>query len=342
MQYLLVRPQPSLRILFASPDLRLAGILQAPLLSQIGGSARVRKDLACALEAGRKVTARVHWISKPANDTRPKWIHCTPLLGINSLIAVWMIILVDDDDQIQKHHEPSVGRPADSQVKPNTAAVSPWESVDDFVSSKPARQDAIPNPQSPTMIQADIAVHDDTRPYNPNPTVPERNRIRKERQGTDKSLSKSSKDARTSATVAPFAANKESRYNVSIWSENTSPDADTATTKQNKSGRPRFCQSPDIAGANIPPLTIRPGPRINGKAYSFDSTSEHGISPENDSTNGSESGRPNSRSSSSAPSRNNASPINLPGQSGQGKEAERPPTRKTYKSLSPYGVLFDM
>lgn len=48
--YLLVRPYPSLRVLFASPDLRMPGILQSPLLNRIGGSARVRDDLAHALE----------------------------------------------------------------------------------------------------------------------------------------------------------------------------------------------------------------------------------------------------------------------------------------------------
>jgi hypothetical protein len=35
--YLLVRPYPSLRILFASPSLRVPGILQSPLMSKIGG-----------------------------------------------------------------------------------------------------------------------------------------------------------------------------------------------------------------------------------------------------------------------------------------------------------------
>lgn len=96
--YLLVRPYPSLRILFASPDLRIPGILQSPLLSRIGGSTRVRGDLAHALQVGRKVTAKVQWISKTATTSRSRWIHCTPLLGVNDTIGVWMVILVDDED----------------------------------------------------------------------------------------------------------------------------------------------------------------------------------------------------------------------------------------------------
>src|ERR1700743_3150398 len=63
LQYLLVRPYPSLRILFASPALRTPGILQSPLLSRIGGSSRVRAELSDALAAGRGVTAKVRWVS---------------------------------------------------------------------------------------------------------------------------------------------------------------------------------------------------------------------------------------------------------------------------------------
>lgn len=38
--YLLIRPYPSLRILFASPSLRVPGILQSPFMAKIGGSVR--------------------------------------------------------------------------------------------------------------------------------------------------------------------------------------------------------------------------------------------------------------------------------------------------------------
>ncbi|ATY64928.1 PAS-like protein [Cordyceps militaris] len=61
--YLLVRPYPSLRILFASPSMRVPGILQSPLLDRIGGSARVREQLVDALAAGQGVTAKVRWLN---------------------------------------------------------------------------------------------------------------------------------------------------------------------------------------------------------------------------------------------------------------------------------------
>lgn len=99
-QYLLIRPYPSFRILFASPTLRVPGILQSPFMDKIGGSSRVRNELSAALSEGRGVTAKVRWVSKADIDGRSRWIHCTPLLGSNSQIGVWMIVLVDDDQVI--------------------------------------------------------------------------------------------------------------------------------------------------------------------------------------------------------------------------------------------------
>lgn len=65
-------------------------------MNKIGGSNRVRDELTQALASGRGVTARVRWISKGDEEGRNKWIHCTPLIGINGKIGVWMIVIVDD------------------------------------------------------------------------------------------------------------------------------------------------------------------------------------------------------------------------------------------------------
>ncbi|TKA62022.1 hypothetical protein B0A55_11125 [Friedmanniomyces simplex] len=99
--YLLVRPAPSLRILFTSPSLRVPGILQSPFLNRIGGSSRVRTDLSAALSEGRGVTAKIRWLSRAdesgEGEGRPRWIHCTPLLGHSGAVGVWMVILVDEE-----------------------------------------------------------------------------------------------------------------------------------------------------------------------------------------------------------------------------------------------------
>ncbi|RCI08434.1 hypothetical protein L249_8796 [Ophiocordyceps polyrhachis-furcata BCC 54312] len=136
--YLLVRPYPSLRILFTSPSMRMPGILQSPLLDRIGGSARIRQQFVQALSQGQGVTAKVKWLTRLAShgsrpprkkmhynhpleahldagddtDTlgelepvgRSRWLHCTPLLGSNGKVGVWMVVIVDDElDAIGRH-----------------------------------------------------------------------------------------------------------------------------------------------------------------------------------------------------------------------------------------------
>ncbi|KAJ3491892.1 hypothetical protein NLG97_g5504 [Lecanicillium saksenae] len=134
--YLLVRPYPSLRILFTSPSMRVPGILQSPLLDRIGGSTRIREQLVEALAGGQGVTAKVKWLNssrkknsrptqKKANISHPleahleagdeadsvaeaepagrsRWLHCTPLAGANNKVGVWMIVIVDDDESLSR------------------------------------------------------------------------------------------------------------------------------------------------------------------------------------------------------------------------------------------------
>ncbi|KAH0292772.1 hypothetical protein KCU62_g1770, partial [Aureobasidium sp. EXF-3399] len=104
--YLLVRPAPSLRILFTSPSLRVPGILQSPFLSRIGGSPRVRSELSQAFTEGRGVTAKIRWLTRIEEDGedegRSRWIHCTPLLGHGGAVGVWMVVLVDEEGSHSK------------------------------------------------------------------------------------------------------------------------------------------------------------------------------------------------------------------------------------------------
>ena len=66
-------------------------------MSKIGGSNRVREELTAALAEGRGVTAKVRWVTKTDEEGRNKWIHCTPLLGINGQIGVWMVVIVSEE-----------------------------------------------------------------------------------------------------------------------------------------------------------------------------------------------------------------------------------------------------
>ncbi|ORY71161.1 uncharacterized protein BCR38DRAFT_329200 [Pseudomassariella vexata] len=103
--YLLVRPHPSLRILFASPSLRVPGMLQSSFMSRIGGSGLVRDALGQAFADGHGVTAKVRWLSRSSQSVsngRSRWIHCTPLLGSNGAVGVWMVVLIDDEESSSK------------------------------------------------------------------------------------------------------------------------------------------------------------------------------------------------------------------------------------------------
>lgn len=99
MQYLLVRPYPSLRILFTSPALQIPGMLQSPFLSRIGSSSAVKDDLLQAMMVGRSVTARIKWVTRTNPEGRNRWVHCTPLMASNGQVGVWMVVVVDDDDE---------------------------------------------------------------------------------------------------------------------------------------------------------------------------------------------------------------------------------------------------
>lgn len=119
--YLLVRPSPSLRVLFASPSLRVPGILQSNFMDKIGGSNRVRDGLQHAFAGGHGVTAKVRWMSTPNSEGRVRWIHCTPLLGSNGAVGVWMVVLIDEESEpsAKKKEAP----PVDGRLRKTSAAL---------------------------------------------------------------------------------------------------------------------------------------------------------------------------------------------------------------------------
>ena len=319
-------------------------------MSQLGGSQRVRDDLEQALEVGRKVTAKVQWISKTAQSAPSKWIHCTPLLGINGLIAVWMVILVDDVEAEEKQRAPvPVEQNLPNESGARTAEALPWDTV-----GAPGLSGTIGNGfgEGSGSSNASRAAPSDAGSKNSNesiPPIPERNRLRK---GMPTSMRRPS-DGAKNATVTPFATKSDPRYRVKVWSgtEGEKQEQSMEENARPKPWQPRFGQPPDIVGTGYTPFSTatRPGPRINGRAYSFNSNSEHGISADDERANGSTgSDRPTSQGSSNAPSRSSGHPVGLPihtlGSATtklQNGAESRPFTRKTYKSLSPYGVLFD-
>ncbi|KAF2706900.1 hypothetical protein K504DRAFT_447769 [Pleomassaria siparia CBS 279.74] len=129
--YILVRPYPSLRIIFTSAALRIPGLSQSRLMDRIGGPSHVREGLLDALSQGVGVTAKISWLTQSANrshsqaashsyansdssnsperevfEGKPRWIHCTPLIGSDSKPGVIMIVMVDKEE-ITGHLNPS-------------------------------------------------------------------------------------------------------------------------------------------------------------------------------------------------------------------------------------------
>jgi len=107
-QYLLVRPYPSLQIIFSSPSLRLPGLLRTHLFTKIGGPSQTISALEQAFKDGASVTAKVLWLPKASQpgergrgpgEVKPRFIRCTPLLGSDDRVGVWMIILVPVDGE---------------------------------------------------------------------------------------------------------------------------------------------------------------------------------------------------------------------------------------------------
>lgn len=148
--YLLIRPYPALRILFASPSLRIPGMLQSPFMNRVGSSDRVKDELVSAFAEGRGVTAKIRWMSRHEDVGRNRWIHCTPLYGSNGQIGVWMVVLVDDDDSktVRRFREaPPVSQAIGT--KGRTAAASGHDRRSSF--SSLTIEDRLPLGRSATM-----------------------------------------------------------------------------------------------------------------------------------------------------------------------------------------------
>ena len=90
-------------------------------MDRIGGSSRVRDELKAALTEGRNVTAKIRWVTRSNREGKDRWIHCTPLMGGNGQIGVWMIVVVDDEQtggSIRVKRAPPV-----ENMPPNRAAM---------------------------------------------------------------------------------------------------------------------------------------------------------------------------------------------------------------------------
>ncbi|OAP54218.1 hypothetical protein AYL99_11319 [Fonsecaea erecta] len=113
--YMLIRPAPSLRIIFVSSVLRrrLGNIVQHPFLSHVAASANTLKGLRESFSVGAPVSAKISLLIEAgdrkdgmatrggsklqdAGQSRTCWISATPLLGSDDKIGVWMVVIVEN------------------------------------------------------------------------------------------------------------------------------------------------------------------------------------------------------------------------------------------------------
>lgn len=74
-------------------------MLQSSFLSRIGSSSTVKEELVQAMMHGRSVTARIKWVNRYSTEGKNRWAHCTPLIASNGQVGVWMVVIVDDDEE---------------------------------------------------------------------------------------------------------------------------------------------------------------------------------------------------------------------------------------------------
>lgn len=111
--FILFRPAPSFRIVFMSPKLqKLGSAVQSPFLSHVAAPSGTLNGLSESLRSGVPVSAKIHFTEKrgerregtklksgtkhdDGKHGRAIWISCTPLLGEDDAIGVWMCVVVE-------------------------------------------------------------------------------------------------------------------------------------------------------------------------------------------------------------------------------------------------------
>lgn len=99
---------------------------------------RVRDSLSNALADGsRGVTAKVRWLPHAVADLesstaegRPRWIHCTPLLGQCGAVGVWMVVLVDEKEHSQSARKIRQAPPVSNEIRSKRSQPNGFDTFD--------------------------------------------------------------------------------------------------------------------------------------------------------------------------------------------------------------------
>ncbi len=135
--FMLIRPAPSLRIIFVSPKLRKIGkVVQSPFLSHVAATATTLEGLKESFTTGTPVLAKINFLPQAGESRdgvktdsghrhedgghgRACWISATPLVGSDDRIGVWMIVVVEKNKAKRTAKVAEVEAKAISKVQAN-------------------------------------------------------------------------------------------------------------------------------------------------------------------------------------------------------------------------------
>lgn len=167
--YLLVRPAPSLRIVFVSPKLRqrLGNVSQHPFLSHLAASNNTLGGLKESFDAGVPVSAKVNFLLEAgkqrdgttaspgskledAGHGRVCWISATPLVGGDDKVGVWMIVVVEKNKVPGNSKRETLVRSEQNQVRQETKA---GQTSPNQKSKRASSQQQVQSPNPPKQNQ---------------------------------------------------------------------------------------------------------------------------------------------------------------------------------------------
>ena len=163
-------------------------------MDRVGGSQPVRDAILQSLIQGVGVTAKISWLTAPINseernghEGKPRWIHCTPLIGSDEKVGVWMIsksrsicghmVLIDEKVMIEKEvitgslnarapipvREPISSRSSSVKLRPSNSTSS--RRTDSKLYAQYLREGKLRTPASPNSSSRHVAII-------PTPTLP--------------------------------------------------------------------------------------------------------------------------------------------------------------------------
>ena len=251
----------------------------------------MREHLAHALEIGRKVTAKVEWLPAPRKESRLCWIHCTPLLGANDVIGVWMVILIRIEDEPSNDENPT--EETIKQPRPSfDAAAIPW---DDGHLTRKAKAFSKQSADDRGGPRSKVTGLDDMEFHSNAPIQPK----------------KRNDPANASTTLLHSVKHKAARSHDSAERSGNGLIGDSTSSRDDYTLDGIISRAASESGS-IPPDLEQVRPKTT-------SLRQHSVES----------------------SKTEKSPIKMPGLNPrESGEPDTKPVRRTYKSLSPYGVLF--